>query len=590
MRINRLMVIGILIITSLISSCSDNLMIPETGSLVIHLAGRSTRAIPVYTPLVSMENATFSVHGTGPGGAQIEALSITGSSKEFSELQVGIWEITINGYNVDGKHVSQATFQTTIRKNQVTTETAQLSPVSGIGSISFALDWEDPSAYFSDPRVVLAFQPASDLDATTNENVTIVDMTHASEVIQLDNGWYLVTASLYEGSPSDIGNLPWWQTTFSLRIVEQETTSVSISVPFEDISLQGTGASSIYIQEDMKQQFSVSFARPSETYIEGDTVTLATTTSHSSNALYRWYVNGVRQLGIDAQTMSYQFLTQGRYHISLFVIDNGVISGYQEIFVVTPPVYVEQLSIDQGESITGVTGTNIQLSATLNPSDATDQTVRWESNNLSIAEVDQNGLVTLKAEGAVIITAHAEGGIGVSDSLTINSQFLNIGDTGQGGGTIFYIDRLNEYPEWTYLEFAQHDSYPTLPWGYDQRYVTETYTPVGWGPHNTNRIIQYFGRYYYDFIGNDNYAAKYCDEFSRNGYEDWFLPSRDEALLLSNHAYTLGLWGLGNGGGSPMWTSVADEYDNAIMVYLTGGSIYSWPRGNSNLVIPIRRY
>ncbi len=590
MKKNRLVIMGIMVIASLIISCSDTLMIPETGSLIVHLVERSTRDIPQYTPSVSMENATFSIHLTGPDGTHIEALSITESSKEFSELQVGIWEITINGYNDEGRHISQASFQTVIRKNQITTETARLTPVSGIGSISFALEWEDPSAYFSDPQVVLTFQPASDLDATTNEAITIVDMTHASSVIQLVNGWYLVTASLYEGAPSEAGNLPWWQTTFSLRIVEQETTTVSISVPFEDISLQGTGASSIYIQEDMKQPFSVSFARPSETCVEGDTITLATTTSHSSNALYRWYVNGVRQLGMDAHTMSYQFLTQGRYHISLFVIDNAIISGYQEIFVVSPPVYVEQLSIDQGDSLSGATGTDVQLSATLSPSNATNQTIRWESNDTNIAEVDQEGLVTLKREGTAVITAFAEGGIGVSDSITIYSQFLKVGDTGQGGGTIFYVDSADEYPGWTYLEFAQHDTYPELPWGRDNLWVSETYPSVGRGPHNTNRIIQYFGRNYNDFLGNTNYAAKYCDEFSRNGYEDWFLPSKDEALLLADNAYSLGLWGLGNGGGTPVWTSVSDGYDNAIMVYLGGKDTYSWHRGNSNLVIPIRRY
>ena len=587
---NRLLILSVIIIVSLIISCSNELLIPETGSLVVHLADRSTRAIPVYTPTLSMENVTFSIYGTGPNGARIEALSITESSKEFNELQTGVWEITIDGYNVDGKKISRSTSQTIIRKNQVTTETVQLSPLLGLGNINFSLDWEDPLEFFSDSRVLLSFQHANNLDATTMEGITIVDTTHASEVIQLESGWYLVTAALYEGVNTEVGNLPWWQTIFSLRIVEQETTTVNFSVLFEDITLQGTGASSLYIQEDMKQEFSVSYSGTMDNYVEGDTITLTTATSHSNNALYRWYVNGVLQLGVDSRTMNYQFLTQGRYHISLFVIDNGVISGYQEVFVVSPPVDVEQLSIDQGESITGATGTRIQLSASIAPSHATNQNIRWESSNLSIAEVDQNGMVSLKAEGEVVITASAEGGLGVFDSCAIWSEYLNIGASGQGGGKIFYVDRLNEYPDWTYLEFAQHAYYPELPWGHYDYYITGTYTPVGWGPYNTTRIIDHFGRYFSNFMGYNNYAAKYCDEFSRNGYDDWFLPSRDELLLLAEHSYNIGLWNLGNGGGTPVWTSVADGSDNALMVYLTSGSEYSWGRWNTCLVIPIRRY
>ena len=48
-----------------------------------------------------------------------------------------------------------------------------------------------------------------------------------------------------------------------------------------------------------------------------------------------------------------------------------------------------------------------QLSATVNPSNATDKTVTWSSSNTAVATVSNNGLVTAVKEGSATITAKA---------------------------------------------------------------------------------------------------------------------------------------------------------------------------------------
>jgi hypothetical protein len=50
----------------------------------------------------------------------------------------------------------------------------------------------------------------------------------------------------------------------------------------------------------------------------------------------------------------------------------------------------------------------VQLVATVYPHDATDQTVRWESNNPAVATVDDSGLVTAVSEGKATITVFTE--------------------------------------------------------------------------------------------------------------------------------------------------------------------------------------
>lgn len=50
------------------------------------------------------------------------------------------------------------------------------------------------------------------------------------------------------------------------------------------------------------------------------------------------------------------------------------------------------------------------LTATLTPSDATDKTVSWTSNNTSVATVDSNGKVTAQSAGTAIITVTTQDG------------------------------------------------------------------------------------------------------------------------------------------------------------------------------------
>lgn len=56
-----------------------------------------------------------------------------------------------------------------------------------------------------------------------------------------------------------------------------------------------------------------------------------------------------------------------------------------------------ELTIENGESET--------LTATVSPSNATDKTVTWTSNNATVAEVSADGVVSAKSEGEAVITA-----------------------------------------------------------------------------------------------------------------------------------------------------------------------------------------
>ena len=68
-----------------------------------------------------------------------------------------------------------------------------------------------------------------------------------------------------------------------------------------------------------------------------------------------------------------------------------------------------------------------QLTATIKPKDATDQTVVWSSDNPAVATVDQTGLVTALAAGTAKITAAAGGKSGTC-SVTVSALAVATAD------------------------------------------------------------------------------------------------------------------------------------------------------------------
>ena len=64
-------------------------------------------------------------------------------------------------------------------------------------------------------------------------------------------------------------------------------------------------------------------------------------------------------------------------------------------------------------------GEQQQIYANVLPSDAKDSSVYWTIEDPSIADVDQNGVITGKKDGVTIVTATANDGSGVTGTGTV---------------------------------------------------------------------------------------------------------------------------------------------------------------------------
>lgn len=72
------------------------------------------------------------------------------------------------------------------------------------------------------------------------------------------------------------------------------------------------------------------------------------------------------------------------------------------------------------------TGATEQLTAKVQPTDATNSKVTWSSNNKDVAEVDQTGMITAKQEGSAVITVKAQDGSGKTATcqVTVNPSVV----------------------------------------------------------------------------------------------------------------------------------------------------------------------
>jgi len=87
---------------------------------------------------------------------------------------------------------------------------------------------------------------------------------------------------------------------------------------------------------------------------------------------------------------------------------------------VTDPILVTGVTLDQ-KSLDMVVGSTRQLTATVAPNDATNQSLSWSSSNESVATVDGSGLITAVATGTATITVTtADGAKTDACAVTVN--------------------------------------------------------------------------------------------------------------------------------------------------------------------------
>lgn len=205
------------------------------------------------------------------------------------------------------------------------------------------------------------------------------------------------------------------------------------------------------------------------------------------------------------------------------------------------------------------------------------------------------------------------------------NQNAGIKYDGSAGGIVFY-DKGEYSDGWRYLEaapfdlrvvngkltvdaMADVDGYFDAEFGYVFGFYSDspdgesklvgTSTSIGSGKENTEKLVDAMGDAAYTFYKSGdkciysgdkettaNYAARLCSELVYGGYDDWFLPSKDELNLMYEVLYKNGFGYLGGA----CWSSSESDAGAAWVQDFGSGTQYDSYRFVGYNVRPIRAF
>jgi len=146
-----------------------------------------------------------------------------------------------------------------------------------------------------------------------------------------------------------------------------------------------------------------------------------------------------------------------------------------------------------------------------------------------------------------------------------------VGDTGPAGGIIFWVDGSN------CLEVSPSNLSDDSPWSnITDALAGASGTAIGTGQANTTAII---GQ-----SGHISSAAKLCDDFVLNNYDDWFLPSINE---LQNIWVNLHLQSIGNFN-NEYYLSSTEASATEARIFKFSGWVGSIPKSGSHVPYQVR--
>jgi TolB-like protein len=161
----------------------------------------------------------------------------------------------------------------------------------------------------------------------------------------------------------------------------------------------------------------------------------------------------------------------------------------------------------------------------------------YDNMNALVSQTVQT--LTGRSGQAVVSSGKAAGSGGARPAQAAGEY--KVGDFGPAGGLVFY-DKGRVINGWRYLEAAPAEAeFTGIQWGAYQKTVGGTATVVGTGKRNTELIVNFLKR-----TGENGRAAQLCDELDIDGYDDWFLPSKDELDLMYKNLWVKGLAEFGN--------------------------------------------
>ena len=202
--------------------------------------------------------------------------------------------------------------------------------------------------------------------------------------------------------------------------------------------------SSVYMNSSDKQYSGITL-EPTDTFIKynksmyvGRTTEInvrarmlySEATTYIDAANFKWSSSNEKVITVDQQG-NIKAISTGEADIIITMQDGSTKSinlKVNDIAITSISLNKTRLDLEKGKTES--------LTATINPSNATNKVLEWTSNNKAIATVDNNGKVTAVSAGTTVITAKAKDGSGKISSCTVtvtNPDVIKLGDVNKDG-------------------------------------------------------------------------------------------------------------------------------------------------------------
>ncbi|MEN8156637.1 MAG: Ig-like domain-containing protein [Bacteroidota bacterium] len=181
--------------------------------------------------------------------------------------------------------------------------------------------------------------------------------------------------------------------------------------------------------EDAPALESVTVSSEGDKTTIGDGTTLqmiSTPWPNISDGAVTWSTSDDAIATIDATTGVLTAVAAGDVTVTATSTENGAITGTMVITVIANVAVTAIDVTSDADAIFDKTGATMQMTATVEPADATNMDYTWSVSDELIATIDQDGLLTILKDGVVTVTATAEDGSGVTGTkdITVTIKIL----------------------------------------------------------------------------------------------------------------------------------------------------------------------
>jgi len=184
-------------------------------------------------------------------------------------------------------------------------------------------------------------------------------------------------------------------------------------------------------------------------------------------------------------------------------------------------------------------GKKLYLWAFVEPSDADNKTLAWESSNTSVATVGSDGIVTALAVGTATITCRATDGSGAKNTCTVTVEEQPVEpeheyvDLGLPSGTLWATCNVGaSSPEECGDYFAWGETEPKSDYSWDTyKYASDT-----------NTLTKYCTDSRFGTVDNKTELDPEDDAATANWGSEWQMPSEEQVSELANEEYTTTTW------------------------------------------------